>query len=204
MSHKPFLSKRTHWRIRATKCPELSCETRAQSSWTRSCFTPPPNCSLTVHQSTYRAQVVNTLALLFLWHSPSLSFWPSSVHFPSRHLRSSSDSRILRVPHTKTITFSKSFIFPYSCPSVWKSLASEIGDTQSTTAFKTALRTHPFKSVTVWGSLQCFGNGRRVYNSLRGQKVSELLRCFCDGRRVHNYLRVTEGLRTLALLWQWP
>ena len=104
----------------------------------------------TVYWLSIKVRIEHKLSTLwhsfFLWHSPSLSFWPSSVHSPSRHLRSSSDSRILRVPHTKTITFSKSFIFPCSYPSVWKSLASEIGDTQSTAAFKTALRTHPFNS----------------------------------------------------------
>ena len=41
----------------------------------------------------------------------------------------------------------------------------------------------------VWGSLQCFGNGRRVYNYLSEQKVWGLLLCFFNGRKVHNYLR---------------
>ena len=49
----------------------------------------------------------------------------------------------------------------------------------------------------VWGLLQCFGNGRRVYNFLSGQKVWAPLQCFGNGRRVHNYLR---GQKVLGLL----
>ena len=38
--------------------------------------------------------------------------------------------------------------FPYAAPSVWSSLPREIRHTQSTTAFKTAPKTHLFKNTT--------------------------------------------------------
>ena len=51
----------------------------------------------------------------------------------------------LRIPHFRTKTFGNRS-FSYAAPSVWKSLPREIRYVQSTTAFKTALKTHLFHS----------------------------------------------------------
>ena len=67
------------------------------------------------------------------------------VYSPSRQLRSSSDSRTLRIQHIKTKTFGQRS-FSHAAPSVWNSLPYEIRHIQSTTAFETALKTHLFKS----------------------------------------------------------
>ena len=67
------------------------------------------------------------------------------VYSPSRQLLSSSDSKTLRIPPTKTKT-SGHRSFSYAEPSVWNSLSREIRHIQSATAFKTALKTHLFKS----------------------------------------------------------
>ena len=67
------------------------------------------------------------------------------VYSPSRQLRSSSDSRTLRIPHIKIKTFGHRS-FSHVAPSVWNSLPHEIIHIQSATAFKTALKTHLFKS----------------------------------------------------------
>ena len=67
------------------------------------------------------------------------------VYSPSRQLRSSSDSRTLRIPHMKTKTFGHCS-FSHAAPSVWNSLPHESRHIHSTTAFKTALKTHLFKS----------------------------------------------------------
>ena len=67
------------------------------------------------------------------------------VYSPSRQLRSSSDSRTLRISHIKTKTFGQRS-FSHAAPSVWNSLPHDIRHIQSVTAFKTALKTHLFKS----------------------------------------------------------
>ena len=67
------------------------------------------------------------------------------VYSPSRQLRSSSDSRTLRIPHIKTETFGHRS-FSHAAASVWNSLPHEIRHIQSVTALKTALKTHLFKS----------------------------------------------------------
>ena len=67
------------------------------------------------------------------------------VYSPSRQLRSLSDSRTLRIPHVRTKTFGNRS-FSYAAPSAWNSLPREIRYIQSTTAFKTALKTHLFQS----------------------------------------------------------
>ena len=67
------------------------------------------------------------------------------VYSPSRQLRSSSDSRALRIPHIKTKTFGHRS-FSHAALSVWNALPHEIRHIQSATAFKTALKTHLFKS----------------------------------------------------------
>ena len=67
------------------------------------------------------------------------------VYSPSRQLCSSSDSRTLRIPYIKTKTFGHCS-FSHAAHSVWNSLPHEIRHIQSATAFKTALKTHLFKS----------------------------------------------------------
>ena len=67
------------------------------------------------------------------------------VYSPSRQLRSSSDSRTLCILHTKIKTYGQSS-FSHAAPSVWNSLPHDIRHIQSVTAFKTALKTHLFKS----------------------------------------------------------
>ena len=67
------------------------------------------------------------------------------VHSPLRQLCSSSDSRTLHIPHTKTKTFGHR-LFSHAAPSIWNSLPHEIRHIQSATAFITALKTHLFKS----------------------------------------------------------
>ena len=67
------------------------------------------------------------------------------VYSPSTQLRSSSDSRTLRIPHIKTGTLGHRS-FSHAVPSVWNSLPHDIRHIQSVTAFKTALKTHLFKS----------------------------------------------------------
>ena len=66
------------------------------------------------------------------------------VYSPSRQLRFSSDSRTLCIPHIKTKTFGHRS-FSHAAPSVLNSLPREIRYIQSTTAYKTALKTHLFK-----------------------------------------------------------
>ena len=70
---------------------------------------------------------------------------PLLVYSPSRQLHSSSDSGTLRIPHIKTKTFGH-HSFSHAVPSNWNSLPHEIRHIQSTTAFKTVLKTHLFKS----------------------------------------------------------
>ena len=68
-----------------------------------------------------------------------------SVYSPSRQLCSSFDSRTLRIPHIKTKTFGHRS-FSHAAPSVWNSLPHDIRHIRSVTSFKTALKTHLFKS----------------------------------------------------------
>ena len=74
------------------------------------------------------------------------------IYSPSRQLCSSSDSRTLRIPHILTKTFGHSS-FSHAAPSVWNSLPHEIRHIQSTTAFKTALKTHLFRFYLYWLNL---------------------------------------------------
>ena len=66
------------------------------------------------------------------------------VYVPSRQLRSSSDSKLLRIPHVKTKSFGQRS-FSYVAPSVWNSLPQEVRNVTLTSDFKTALKTHLFK-----------------------------------------------------------
>ena len=55
------------------------------------------------------------------------------------------DLKTLRIPHIKTRAFGHRS-YSYDATSVWNSLPREIRHIQSTTAFKTAPKTHLFKS----------------------------------------------------------
>ena len=74
------------------------------------------------------------------------------IYSPSKQLRSSSASKTLCIPHIKTKTFGHSS-FSHAAPSVWNSLPHEIRHIQSTTAFKTALKTHLFRFYLYWLNL---------------------------------------------------
>ena len=58
-------------------------------------------------------------------------------------------ARTLRIPQIKTKTFGHR-TFYYAAPFVWNSLPREIRHIQSTTALKTAPKTHLFKSYLCW------------------------------------------------------
>lgn len=66
------------------------------------------------------------------------------VYIPSRQLRSSSDSKLLRIPHVKTKTFGQRS-FSFVALSVWNSLPQEIRNIPLTSDVKSALKTHLFK-----------------------------------------------------------
>ena len=120
--------------------------------WPYSVCILPPTTRGQITQVSYwveplhmRLTLFNTLSLLFfllLVFSDTAPVYMSDllhVYFPSRQLRSSSDSRTLRIPHIKTNT-SGHRSFSHAAPSVWNSLPHEIRHIQSATAFKTALR----------------------------------------------------------------
>ena len=65
------------------------------------------------------------------------------VDSPARQLRSSSDSRTLRIPHIQTKTF-RHRSFSHAARSVRNSLPYDIRHIQSVTAFRAALKTHLF------------------------------------------------------------
>ena len=65
---------------------------------------------------------------------------------PSRQLRSSSDSRILSIPRTRTkTTGNRSFSF--HAPTFWNQLPSHIRHCETSSSFKKSLKTHLFKSA---------------------------------------------------------
>ncbi|KAK7113027.1 hypothetical protein V1264_012392 [Littorina saxatilis] len=65
---------------------------------------------------------------------------------PSRQLRSSTDSRILSIPRTKTkTTGDRSFSF--SAPTLWIQLPHPIRHCKTSSTFKKSLKTHLFKSA---------------------------------------------------------
>ena len=135
----------TFWSYWETiKGPKLSYRPCPWSSQTRSCFTPSQNSSLAAHPSTYLVQVVNTLSFLFPWYSPYLSVWPSSC------LLSIKASPLLLWLKNSIHSAHKDWNIWTSLLflnlSVWNSLPHEIRHIQFTTALKTALKTHLFKS----------------------------------------------------------
>ena len=68
------------------------------------------------------------------------------VYTPSRHLRSSSDTRTLRIPFVKTKSFSQK-AFSFTDPAQWNLLPYRLRHSESSPAFKTALKPHLFRSA---------------------------------------------------------
>ena len=64
---------------------------------------------------------------------------------PSRQLRSSSDSRLLRTPSFRLKSFGQGK-FSYQASVLWNSLPISLRHSNSTLAFKSALKTHLFPS----------------------------------------------------------
>ena len=79
----------------------------------------------------------------FIDSSPDYLSQLLTVYTPSRQLRSSSDTRILRM---KTKSFGQRS-FSFTGPPQWNSLPYEIRHSVSAPAFKSALKTHLFKSA---------------------------------------------------------
>ena len=67
-----------------------------------------------------------------------------TVYTPSRQLRSSTDTRILLIPHVRTRT-SGQRCFSYCASKQWNSLPSHIRPIQSAQAFKPTLNTHLYR-----------------------------------------------------------
>ena len=103
----------------------------------------------TLHWLPIQARIKDKLSTLcHSFFSDTASFYLSDllrVYSPSRQLRSSSDSRTLRIPHMKTKTFGHRS-FSYAAPSVWNSQPREFRHIQSTTAIKAFLKIRLFKS----------------------------------------------------------
>ena len=67
-----------------------------------------------------------------------------SVYTASRHLRSSSDTRTLRIPFIKTKSFDQR-AFSFTGPTQWNFLPYGLRHSKSSPAFNTALKTHLFR-----------------------------------------------------------
>ena len=67
------------------------------------------------------------------------------TYTPSRQLRSSSDTRILRIPTVRTKTYGNRS-FSVQCPTLWNQLPKNLRHTVSSASFKRGLKTHLFKS----------------------------------------------------------
>ena len=71
-----------------------------------------------------------------------------------RQLRSSADTRILRIPHVRTKTFGQRS-FSYCAPKLWNSLPSDIRHSKFSDSLKTALKTHLYKQRYKWFTKSC-------------------------------------------------
>ena len=109
----------------------------------------------TLHWLPIQARIEYKLsALCHSFFSDTAPLYLSDLHVYSSsiQLRSTSDSRTLRIQHMKTKTAGhRSFLCAAS--SDWNSLYREITDIRSTTAFITALKIHLFKSSLCWLNL---------------------------------------------------
>ena len=69
-----------------------------------------------------------------------------TVYTPSRTLRSSADSRLLKIPFRKKLTQGQRS-FSFHAPSVWNKLPFSVRHAKSPNQFKRALKTHLFRSI---------------------------------------------------------
>ena len=67
------------------------------------------------------------------------------VYAPSRQLRSSSDSHILKVPRIRTTNFGQCS-FSYQAPTIWNKLPKTVRNSPSISSFKSSLKTSLFRS----------------------------------------------------------
>ena len=88
----------------------------------------------------------------FSGSSPAYLSGLLTLYTPSRQLRSSADTRTLRIPHVKTKTFGQRSV-SYFAPKQWNSLPSDIRHIQSSRALKTVLKTHLYKQHS-WFQIQ--------------------------------------------------
>ncbi|KAK7476825.1 hypothetical protein BaRGS_00031907 [Batillaria attramentaria] len=65
------------------------------------------------------------------------------LYTPSRQLRSSADTRILRIPQVKSKTLGQRALL-YHGPVTWNSLPAHVRHAESADSFKTALKSHFF------------------------------------------------------------
>ena len=118
------------------KCPKIGSKADCPQSGERG------------RKTKTRKRLVDNLSTVchnfFSDSSPAYLSDPLTVYTPSRQLRSSADTRSLRIPHVKTQTFGRRS-FSYSAPKQWNSLPSDNRHIQSSHAFKTALKTHLYK-----------------------------------------------------------
>ena len=69
-----------------------------------------------------------------------------SIYTPSRHLRSSNDGRLLRMPRSKTKTFGDR-AFSVTAPELWNSLPFTIRHSPTLLTFRSRLKTHLYNVV---------------------------------------------------------
>ena len=102
----------------------------------------------TLHWLPIQARIDYKLSTLcfhfFSGSSPTYISELLTVYTPTRQLRSSSDSRTLVIPHTKTKTYGQR-TFTYCASTQWNSLPAHIRHSQSVHSFKRALKTHLFR-----------------------------------------------------------
>eukprot|EP00745_Piridium_sociabile_P040659 TRINITY_DN786_c0_g1_i8.p1 TRINITY_DN786_c0_g1~~TRINITY_DN786_c0_g1_i8.p1 ORF type:complete len:1132 (+),score=124.07 TRINITY_DN786_c0_g1_i8:119-3397(+) len=65
------------------------------------------------------------------------------IYTPSRQLRSSSDTRLLRIPHVRTKTYGQRS-FSHQAPTTWNRLPDNLRHSDSLASFKSGLKTHLF------------------------------------------------------------
>jgi hypothetical protein len=135
----------------------------------------------------------------FIDSSPDYLSQLLTVYTPSRQLSSSSDTRILRIPRMKTKSFGQRS-FSFTGPPQWNSLPYEIRHSDSAPAFKSALKTHLFKSAyNIWFNLLSsaqllrFIHTRFLFRKLRIVCVFKWFEMCCAGA-CDSYLEFNDWL----------
>ena len=67
-----------------------------------------------------------------------------NIYEPSRHLRSSADTRMLCIPRVQTKSYGQRS-FTYAAPTFWNTLPKDLRSSESTSSFKSGLKTHLFR-----------------------------------------------------------